>query len=326
MSSHHLTRSERDVIFQLKTEGQSNAFIAQALGRSQSTISRELRRNADADGRYFASSAQTLANARQRTKIHRHVTGSRMLMKWIWGRLEAKLSPEQIAGQLRRNPPSRLRGKSIHHATIYRWIWADDDRAEALRPHLRIAHKPRRKKYGSPSRRGQIRNRVSIDQRPDVVANRVRLGDWEGDTVIGKAHRGAVVTMVDRASRYLVARVVDDKSAAAVTEAIWHGLHRVRPEQRRTLTVDNGKEFAWHEQIANELRLDVFFADPYCSWQRGTNENTNGLLRQYLPKSSTFTGLTADALARYTRQLNNRPRKCLNYQTPAEVFHNPMLR
>ena len=209
---------------------------------------------------------------------------------------------------------------SISHATIYRWIWSRPERSKRFRPYLRIARKKRRKPYGKPSRRGQIPNRVSIEDRPKVVARRSRLGDWEGDTVVGKGHSGYVATSVDRTSRYLVARKQHGCSAKETTASLHSSMRRLPSDRRRTLTVDNGREFTRHEDIARLLSLSVYFAHPYSSWERGTNENTNGLLRQYLPKDQPFTQLTNWQLEVYVNQLNNRPRKCLNYRTPAEVF------
>ena len=320
MSYEHLTRTERDVIHRMKLERRKNAEIAAVLGRHVSTIGRELRRNAESDGRYSPGSAQAFTNARKRGRIHRPRTGDAALMGHVEGKIRDRWSPEQIAGRLRVRAPKHLAGVTISHATIYRWIWACRERSERLRPYLRVAKKKRRKPYGKPSRRGQIPNRVSIDERPEVVAARQRLGDWEGDTVVGKGRSGYVATCVDRASRYLVARKQRGCSAKETTASLHDAMRRLPRQRRRTLTVDNGREFSFHERIARLLGLDVYFAHPYSSWERGTNENTNGLLRQYLPKTQSFTQLTAWQLESTVRQLNNRPRKCLNYRTPAEVF------
>jgi IS30 family transposase len=229
-------------------------------------------------------------------------------------------SPQQIAGRLRQLPPADLAGASISHQTIYRWIWSDPQRCRQFRPLLRVAWKKRRKPYGKPSKRGQIPNRTSIEQRPDQANSRTRLGDWEGDTVVGKARSGYVATCVDRSSRYVIARRLTRATAAAINAALHDAMRRLPPELRQTLTVDNGREFAKHEKLARLLDLKIYFAHPYSSWERGTNENTNGLLRQYLPKSKSFHQLTEWELASYILQMNERPRKCLNYRTPAEIF------
>jgi len=320
MSYHHLTMAERNVIHNLRMFGQSRAEIGRCLGRSPSTIGRELKRNRNSTGQYLPDIAQVKANARHRSCIVRPKTGDRRLMAHVAGRIAQRWSPEQIAGRLEVRPPKRLAGVTISHATIYRWIWACPQRSKQLRPYLRVACKKRRKPYGKPSRRGQIPNRVSIDERSEVVDARSRLGDWEGDTVVGKGRSGYVATCVERASRYLVARKQPGCSAKEATASLYGSMRRLPPDRRRTLTVDNGREFAGHEDIARLLRFSVYFAHPYSSWERGTNENTNGLLRQYLPKTESFSQLTGWQLESYVGQLNNRPRKCLNYRTPAEVF------
>ncbi len=320
MSYRHLTRDERNVIWRMKLLGKSNTEIAQCLGRPRCTIGRELRRNAESDGRYFPCSAHAFANGRRRGKVRCSRTDDAALMGHVHDKLKERWSPEQIAGRLEVRPPKSLAGKTISHSTIYRWIWACRDRAQGLRPYLRVACRNRRKPYGKPSKRGQIANRVSIDDRPAVVDDRTRLGDWEGDTIVGKGRTGYVMTNVDRASRYTIARKVERPTAASVTTAMHDAMRRLPTDRRRTQTFDNGREFAGHEKIARLLKMAVHFAHPYSSWERGTNENTNGLLRQYLPKRESFSQLTDCQLETYIRQLNNRPRKCLNYRTPAEVF------
>ena len=193
------------------------------------------------------------------------------------------------------------------------WIWSDPRRAERFRPYLRVAWKPRRKPYGKPCGRGQIPGRVSIEERPEVVESRQRIGDWEGDTLVGKARSGCVATCVDRASRYVVARRLRHCTAKGTNGALHDGMRRLPQVKRHTLTVDNGREFARHQRLAKLLGFEVYFAHPYTAWERGTCENTNGLLRQYLPKAIGFSELTDWQLESYVRALNNRPRKCLNY-------------
>ena len=324
MPYRHLSQYERYVIFFLNMMDMSNAEIGRRLLRSRSTISRELRRNRNLADQYLYDYAHRTMLQRRRQRIPR-VTGNAKLMQYVTRRIISGWSPEQIAGRLNVSPPSELRGMSITHTTIYRWIWADVGRAERLKTYLRVAHKPRRKPYGKPSKRGQIPNRVSIDERPEIVNKRTRIGDWEADTVVGSGRSGCVMTCVDRTSRYLVARKLDRATADATSNALYDSMRRMPAARRRTVTVDNGREFARHEKLAKRLGVDVYFAHPYSSWERGTNENTNGLLRQYLPKKSSFEMLTNRELAKYTWQLNNRPRKCLNYKTPAEVFHNRLV-
>ena len=320
MSYRHLTRTEREVIFRMKEQGQKDGSIAAALGRGVSTISRERRRNANCDGRYWPDVAQTKANARAQGHIRRPKTDHQSLMGYVAERLERRWSPQQIAGRLGSVGSAPLAGVTISHQTIYRWIWSDPQRVQRFRPFLRVAWRKRRKPYGRPSRRGQIPGRVSIDQRPKAVEARSRVGDWEGDTMVGKGHRGAVATSVDRASRYLIARRLTQATADGWNARMQGAMRLLPGDRRQTLTVDNGREFAGHEDLARKLHLDVYFAHPYHAWERGTCENTNGLLRQYVPKGTDLLQLTDWELETYVRALNNRPRKSLNYRTPAEVF------
>ena len=321
MSYRHLTPKEQFFIYHMRMARWSSARIGRTLGRHRSTIDREVKRNASPWGHYLDDLAQRKTAARRQAAAHRPCTGDAVLMAHVEAKLQARWSPEQIAGRLKAAPPKHLAGRAVSHATIYRWIWACPERSERLRTYLRVAWRKRRKSYGKPSKRGQIPGRVSIDERPAVVDRRERIGDWEGDTVVGKGRSGYVLTNVERASRYTVARKLDAATADAVEQALYAAMRRLPAEKRLTETFDNGREFARHESIAARLGLDVYFAHPYSSWERGTCENTNGLLRQYLPKKTDFSGLTDKQLASYVWQLNHRPRKRLNYRTPAEVFH-----
>jgi len=321
MSYHHLTREERNVLYIMQVQGHAPAEIARCLGRHRSTISRECRRNANGDGRYFAGEAQTWANSRRHAHLRRPKTDDRHLMTYVSERLADRWSPEQIAGRLSKHAPADLEGRSISHTTIYRWIWSDPERSRQFRPFLRIARKPRRKPYGKPSRQGQIAGKRSIEERPREANERHRLGDWEGDTVVGKGRKGFLLTCVDRASRFLISRKVDVCAAELVAQKLQQSLRRLPADKRLTLTLDNGREFARPIELAIRLHLELFFAHPYHSWERGTNENTNGLLRQYLPKGTDLSQVTPEQLRACVRQLNHRPRKCLDYQTPFEVFH-----
>jgi IS30 family transposase len=235
--------------------------------------------------------------------------------------IRMRRSPEQIAGRLSAHAPAKLKGLTISHTTIYRWIWGDRQRTQQFRPFLRIARKPRRKPYGKPSRQGRIAGKRSIEDRPKEANERKRLGDWEGDTLVGKGRRGFVLTCVDRTSRYLIARKVHACAAEPVAQQLQRTLRRLPASKRRSLTLDNGREFGRPGEIERKLDLPVYFAHPYHAWERGTNENTNGLLRQYLPKGSDLSTLTDQQLQSHTRALNHRPRKCLGYSSPREVFH-----
>ena len=321
MSYNHLTMDERNVIYRMRFRGYSDAEIARCIGCHRATIGRECKRNANVEGRYDPANAQTLANSRRRAHLRQPKTGDRALMAYVAERLEAYWSPEQIAGRLANCPPSDLAGLSICHTTIYRWIWADPQRTHQFRPFLRIARKPRRKPYGKPSRQGQVLGKRSIDERPKEANERTRLGDWEGDTVVGKGRTGYLVTCVDRASRYVIARKVHACAAKPVAEQLQRTLRRLPAEKRRSLTLDNGREFARPIELERKLDLPIYFAHPYHSWERGTNENTNGLLRQYLPKGTDLMQVTPAQLRLHVAQLNHRPRKCLSYRSPFEIFH-----
>jgi IS30 family transposase len=323
MSYSPLTMDERNVIYRMQWQGYSDSEIARCLGRHRSTIGRECKRNVDGEGRYNPGNAETLAHSRHRAHLHWPKTGHRRLMAYVAERLIDRWSPEQIAGRLSARPPADLEGLSISHTTIYRWIWGDHQRTQQFRPFLRIARKPRRKPYGKPSRRGQIAGKRSIDQRPREANERTRLGDWEGDTVVGKGRQGFVLTCVDRASRYLIARTVNACATEPVAQRLQQTLGKLPAFKRRSLTLDNGREFARPLELERRLDLQVFFAHPYHARERGTNENTNGLLRQYLPKGSDLADPTGERLRSYVHQLNRRPRKCLDFQSPFEVFHPP---
>jgi IS30 family transposase len=323
MSYRHLTMDERNVIYRMQFQGYSDAEIARCLGCHRSTIGRECKRNTTGEGRYDPGNAQTRAHSRRRAHLRRPKTGDPRLMEYVEERLREHWSPEQIAGRLATRPPAGLEGLSISHTTIYRWIWSDPERAREFRPFLRIASKPRRKPYGKPSRQGQILGKRSIEVRPAAANERQRLGAWEGDTLLGKGRRGVVLTCVDRASRYTIARKVEACAADPVAAQLQQTIRRLPDEKRQSLTLDNGREFARPLELEKKLQLPIYFAHPYHSWERGTNENTNGLLRQYLPKGSDLTEVSPKELAGSVRQLNHRPRKCLGFQTAFEVFHTP---
>jgi len=321
MSYTHLTMDERNVIYRMRFLGHSDAEIARCLGRAPSTISREGKRNALFDGRYDPGNAQTCAHSRRRAHLRRPKTSDRRLMAYVGERLTNRWSPEQIAGRLAVRPPADLAGRSLSHTTIYRWIWADPERARQFRPFLRIAHKSRRKPYGKPSRQGQISGKRSIEERPAEANERTELGHWEGDTMVGKGRRGYLVTSTDRTSRYLIARKVEACAAEPVAQRLQQTLRKLPAEKRRSLTLDNGREFARPTELEKKLAVPIYFAHPYHAWERGTNENTNGLLRQYLPKGTDLTEVTDKQLGSSVRQINHRPRKCLGFQTAFEVFH-----
>jgi IS30 family transposase len=229
-------------------------------------------------------------------------------------------SPEQVSEWLKENC-----GLQISHEWIYQYILMDKQAGGDLHRHLRC-QKKRRKRYGSYDRRGKLKNRVSIDERPAIVDTRQRLGDWEVDTIIGKGHRHAIVSLTERKSRLALLRKVERKTAQAVADAVIE-LMKSLPVRTHTITADNGKEFGDHERIARDLRTDVYFAHPYSSWERATNENMNGLVRQYFPKKRSFATITEKEIEFVMERLNNRPRKCLAFKSPNQVFfnHSPVV-
>jgi transposase, IS30 family len=312
MTYKHLTREERYQIHALRRQGISPAVIAAELKRSRSTITRELKRNATAQG-YKPAKADERARTRQSTRRNAHQFDAQQWAQ-VHSYLRLQLSPEQISGRLKLEG-----GLRISHECIYQHIYSDKRKGGELISHLRC-QKVRRKRYGSgQERRGTLKNRVSIEQRPAIVEERSRIGDWEGDTVVGKGHQGVVVTLVERKSRYTLAKQLDSRHSAGVTEAV---IALLRPYKSlcQTITFDNGKEFAEHAFIADSLEANVYFAHPYHSWERGLNENTNGLLRQYFPKSTNLRKVSQHEVDDAVYRLNHRPRKCLNYLTPHEVF------
>jgi IS30 family transposase len=310
MKYKQLTQEERYQISALLKAGHDQSEIAMILKRDKSTISRELGRNAGLRG-YRPIQAQRLADERRQSKAKTRITDT------VWTNVERLLrqdwSPEQISLWLKAE-----KQMSISHEWIYQYVLQDKHYGGDLYRHLRC-QKQRRKRYGSYNRRGQIIDRVSIDDRPAIVERRSRMGDWELDTIIGKNHQQAIVSLSERKSRFTLIHKVERKTAQCVSRAI---IKLLKPfsDQVITLTSDNGKEFAEHKKIANKLNAKFYFAHPYASWERGLNENTNGLIRQYFPKGSDFTNITQKEINQVMHKLNNRPRKCLGIKTPNQVF------
>jgi IS30 family transposase len=223
-------------------------------------------------------------------------------------------SPEQVSGHL-----ARKHALSISHETIYKHIWSNKRTGGTLYKHLRHSNRKHRKRYGSKQRRGRIKGQVSIDLRPAVVDAKSRIGDWEIDTVTGKNSKGYLITVVERKSKFTLIKRVPDKQSDEMAKAI---IKLLRPHKKSVLTItaDNGKEFTRHKKISKSLKADVYFAHPYHAWERGLNENTNGLLRQYFPKKMDFRTIDDKSIQHAMERLNNRPRKTLGYVTPNEVF------
>jgi IS30 family transposase len=309
-----LTQEQRYQIYALRKEGLSQGDIARNLEVDKSTISREIKRNTGHKG-YRAKQAHEKA-----TQRHIKKPKAIRLTEAIKGLIEEQLcsvesSPEQISGWLK--VKHQL---SISHETIYQYLIANRAQGGELYLHLRHKHKKYRKRYGSTDRRGQITGRVSIDERPSIVGEKIRIGDFEGDLIIGKNHQGALATLVDRHSKFSLIAKVPNKSANNASEVIIDMLHPIK-EHLHTITFDNGKEFAYHQFIADTLAVNVYFAHPYHSWERGLNEHTNGLIRQYFPKGSSLEDVTAEQVMAVQDKLNHRPRKILGFKTPFEVFY-----
>lgn len=311
MAYQQLTQCQRYQIYALLKRAHSQTAIAETIGVHKSTISRELKRNRGQRG-YRPQQAHGKAVAR-RPRARRHIQPQ--TWAWIETQLRQDWSPEQITLWM-----ETYRADRVSHEWIYQYIYADKRAGGDLHSHLRC-QKKRRKRYGAAERRGQITQRVSIEQRPKIVAARTRLGDWEADTVLGTKSSYALVTLVERKSRFTLLKKIQRRTAAAAKAAIVH-LLQPYPLKTLTITCDNGKEFADHQAIAAELNTAVYFAHPYASWERGTNENTNGLLRQYFPKGSDFSKITAEQVQWAQNRLNKRPRKCLSIRTPEMVFFN----
>ena len=320
MSHHHLTRDNRVELGALWRAGHTKAEIARLLGKHRSTIGRELRRNTKAKrGRYHAGSAHYLAGLRRRygRKHLRRLQPQTRLAQYVETALAREYSPEQIAGKLR----FVLGVTALCHETIYRWIYLC---RPDLRSYLHCTKGKYRRKRGTNARwkKRELSKKKWIDERPAVVESRSRIGDWEGDTVHGAKKSGYIATLVERKSGYLLARKLESTGGEEMLAAATNSFQKVPASKRRTLTLDNGTEMALHEELEAQAGLSVYFAHPYHSWERGTNENTNGLLRLYFPKKASFAGLKQADIDRAVWRLNTRPRKRLGYQSPHTVFHS----
>jgi len=316
MSYTQLTREQRYQIYALIKAAHNQSQIAVIIGCHKSTISRELRRNCG-EHSYYPNQAHQRARRRQRNSHGPRIPAE------TWRQIELLLrqqwSPEQINGRLRLEQQ-----RSVSHERIYHYIYADKRRGGSLHRHLR-SQKMQRKRYGGYIRRGQIPNRIGIEQRPAIVASKRRFGDWEGDTIIGARHQGGILSLVERKSKLTRLHKLESKAATEVKDT---GIALLAPlvDRVHTITVDNGKEFVLHQQITAALQAPIYFTHPYAAWERGLNENTNGLIRQYFPKKYDFARITNADVQRVAELLNNRPRKTLGYRTPNEVFFQRTIR
>jgi len=308
---HHLTYAQRCQIYALKERNFSLREIASDIGVHFSTISRELHRNRGKRG-YRYKQAETLAKQRKSSNNPCKMQGS--TLEIILEKLALQWSPQQISGWLKRHSIA-----NISHEVIYQYIWHDKHLKGNLYLHLRHAGKKYNKRSAKSAGRGCIPGRIDIDQRPDIVEEKSRVGDWELDTIVGANHKGSIVSMVDRTSKFAMFVLREGRTADEVGAAL---VNRLKPIRKSvlTLTADNGKEFAGHAKVASILQADFYFAKPYCSWQRGLNEHTNGLVRQYFPKKTDFQKISIKDLQKVEDLINNRPRKILDFRTPTEVF------
>ncbi len=314
MKYKQLTLQERYQIWALLQKGWKQKDIAAKIKVHPSTVSREIRRNIDeVTGSYEFDTAYLNTKYRHRNKPKYTVITDKV-EKYIRTKLKEYWSPEQIAGRMQYEGLG-----TISHETIYQFIYRNKANKGRLYKYLRHKNKKYHKRSNSYQRRGMIVGRTMIDKRPKIVEKKRRIGDLEIDTVIGKDHIGALVTVVDRKSKFTLIRKVASKHANVVTKALIEMLEPIKPVLK-TITSDNGKEFAYHNVVSNVLETDFYFAHPYHSWERGLNEHTNGLIRQYLPKKTDFTKVSKEEIITIQEKLNHRPRKVLGFRTPYEVF------
>lgn len=313
-----MSLEERDRVAEMKSFGHTVTEIAEALGRSKSTLSRELRRNATPAYKVYLSH-----RAHERAVTRKQEAGSRPRLKneqvvtYVRKKLEQGLSPELIAGRIGLEH-SRL---SISHEAIYQYIYhpKTEGRSELI-GHLVRGHRKRKSKgIGRKERNTKIPNRISIEDRPITVENRSRFGHFEGDSLVSRKSLAALNSIVERKSRFLFLTRLKRKTAELTKDAVIQRLQWLPEKARRTLTLDNGSENAQHEAITEATGMKCYFAHPYASWQRGTNESVNGLVRRYFPKGTDFSKITDEEVAKVELIINNRPRKCLGYKTPLEV-------
>ncbi len=316
-----LKKEERFYIWNALRTGSTQKEVAIALGRSPSTICREIKRNRYRNTKIYTYhwALEILRMRKWRVARTKHRKLNLAITEKIVHLIQCFLSPEQVSGYLKKHHDI-----SISHETIYRYIYADKERHTSLKPFLRQGAKKRRKTYGSGARASIIPNRICITKRPNIIEKKSRIGDWECDTVVGHDKKSVLVTVVDRTSLFTCCSRVFGRTSEIVSSAI---IRMLKPHRDKvlTLTFDNGSEFVKHEKIARALNAETYFAHPYSSWERGINENTNGLLRQYFPKKTDFKYITWKQVKDAVEQLNNRPRKTRNYLTPNQLFNNKFV-
>lgn len=319
MKYKQLDFRKRCQIYGLWKAGYNQTEIANEIGVHKSTISREFKRNTQlmrtqwGFWQYKTQYAQTYTDERHKNKP-KQIKFTQEVEKIVVEKLQLEWSPEQISGY-----GKKYNLFEISHERIYQYILSDKKSGDKLYLNLRHGRKRYRKRYGSGKRAFGIKNRIFIDERPKVVDEKQRLGDWEIDTIVGKGKKDVIITLVERLSKKVVISCVTSKKPGDIAKEVIELLLPLKPYVL-TITSDNGIEFAHHEKIGQELEASIYFAHPYHSWERGLNENTNGLIRQYILKGSCFAKVTTEEIARITERLNTRPRKLLGYMTPDEKF------
>lgn len=317
MSYSHLSIDQRHHLYQLQQEQElSQRELAKLIGCSQSTICRELRRNKTEPGWYLPDTAQSLAETRRREAKTPFKNITEGIIQEIKARLKKYHSPEQIVGRLKREG-----GEWVSHETIYQMIYQDYQGLGKYQQYLRQGRKKRKRRGSLKGKRGGILNRVGIEERPAIAREKTEIGHWESDTVIGGNHAGVLVTHVDKASKFLVAGLGKNKTSKQMNQITEELFKNIPKEKIKTFTCDNGKEFSNHEELSKILSASFYFATPYHSWERGLNEHTNGLLRQFFPKGTNFKIVKPEVVEKTVELINHRPRKSLDYQTPFEVFY-----
>jgi len=321
MSYCHFNARERMTLFYLHQMGLSFREIGRRLNRSHTSISRELLRNKRRFGCYSDIAAQEFANARKSIPRHHRRYSNINLRQYVLEKLKLQWSPEIISNRLYIDFPYSVKKMRVSPEAVYQWIFKDAQQGGTLYKFLVRTHNKRRKQRRYGSLTGIIPGRVDISKRPKIVGDRARYGDWEGDTMVGRKHQGRLVTHVERKSRFLLAGKANDGTAEEFNKTTHDLFEQIPNKYLKILTLDNGKENSSFNELQESFGLKVYFAEPYASYQRGTNENTNGLIRRTYPKGTNFLDITEGELEKVVNLLNHRPRKCLKYQTPFEVLN-----
>lgn len=322
-SYRHLSEYERDSIESLLRAGICKAEIARRIGRDRSTISREITRTTCGRQSYDSRRANKIAISKASIPRVSRKLNKTELWEYVYSLLKKNLSPEQISGRMKMEFPED-ESMQVSHEAIYQHIYImpkGDLRTEVLE-YLRQGHKKRRPRARGKDRRGSITNMKTISERPEEIENRLVPGHWEGDLIKGKGNASSIGTLVERTTRYTLLVKMKGADAASALKAFKKAFDRVPEELRKSLTYDRGKEMACHEELAEKAKLAVYFADPHSPWQRGTNENTNGLIRDYFPKGMDLSTVSTKEIRRVEKELNDRPRKVHGFYTAGEMYRS----